>query len=119
MLQILRKRIFAEMYRFTQKGKIMTAALLLGLLVFILVEKSAHGHTAGNTAGSTNSHAILHPGITCLVCDFQLPASDAVPGEFSLIILPEFHNTIRGSLPGHYINPAPSPFTERGPPSIC
>ena len=107
------------MYRFSQNGKGMTAALLLGLLVYILVEKNAHGHAAGKTTGSKTNHAVLHSGITCLVCDFQLPAADAVPGEFSLINQPEFHSSITGSLPDHYFNPAPSPFTERGPPSFC
>lgn len=107
------------MYRFSQNGKGMTAALLLGLLVYILVEKNAHGHAAGKTTGSKNAPAAFHPGITCLVCEFQLPAADAVPCEFSLIILPEFHNSITGLLPNHYFNPAPSPFTERGPPSFC
>lgn len=107
------------MYRFTQNSKGITAALLLGLLVYILVEKNAHGHAAGKTTRSKNAHAALHSGITCLVCDFQLPAADDVPGEFSLIFLPEFHNSITGLLPDRYFNPAPSPFTERGPPSYC
>ncbi len=107
------------MYRLTQNGKGITAALLLGLLVYILVEKNAHAHTAGKTTGSKNAPAALYSGITCLVCDFQLPAADAEPGEFSLFILPEFHNSVTGLLPDHYFNPAPSPFTERGPPSIC
>ncbi len=107
------------MYRFTQNSKGMTAALLLGILVYILVEKNAHGHTAGNTAGSKNNHAAIHSGITCLVCDFQLPAADAVPGEFSLLLLPGFYISVTGSLPGHYFDPAPSPFTDRGPPPIC
>ena len=107
------------MNRFTQNGKGITAALLLGLLVYILVEKNAHGHAAGKTTGSENGHTTIHSGIFCMVCDFQLPAADAVPGEFSLIILPEFHSSVTGLLPDHYFNPAPSPFTERGPPSFC
>lgn len=107
------------MYRFTQNGKRMTAALLLGLLVYILAEKNMHGHTAGMTAGSKNDHAAVHSGINCLICDFQLPATDAVPGEFSLLILPEFRISATGSLSGHYFETAQSPFTDRGPPSVC
>ncbi len=105
------------MHRFTQDRKRITAALLLGLLVYLLIEKNAHGHAAGLTNGSKHDHAAIYSGISCLICDFQLSSADAVPGEFSLVILPAFRIAVTGSLPVLYFNPAPSPFAERGPPS--
>ncbi len=100
-------------------GKKLATTLLLSLFVYILIEKAGHGHPSGIPSGSVNDHTVMHAGISCLVCDFQLPAADVVPGEFSLGIIPPFRITLTGSLPCMYFDPALSPFSERGPPSVC
>lgn len=68
----------------------ISAAILLALFAFILVEKSAHGHNKINRAGH-DQHSVIHSSYTCLICDFQLAAdadlveAPSVPAPSALI----------------------------------
>lgn len=104
---------------FTRYGKKITAALLLGLLVYIPVEKNWHGHRDSMTVGSTQEKNFYHSSASCLICDYQLPAVDQLAGDFKFNALPEFQLTLTGLLPLRYYSCSPSSLTERGPPFIC
>lgn len=106
------------MHRLPVHIKSIAAAVLLGLLVYILVEKNAHGHTASATRSQQTDHATIHSGYTCLICEFQLSAEAELPAAFTNILPLSYIIIYSELLPVIHLNLTPSPFAERGPPAF-
>ncbi len=98
--------------------KRIAAAVLLGLLVYILVEKNAHGHTASTITSQHTDQATIHSGYTCLICEFQLSADAELPAAFANILPLSYITIYSEQLPVIQFNLTPSPFAERGPPAF-
>lgn len=96
--------------------KKVSAAVLLALFAFILVEKSTHVHTGVN-AFAKQDHSAVHHTYSCPICDFQLAADADLPVSTALVNTSSF-------IPSYTVQPVQDhsfqhsfPHTERGPPA--
>lgn len=94
----------------------IASGVLLGLLVYILVEKNTHRHTTATIPSRQTDHAAVHSGYACLICEFQLSANAGLPAGLGTIVPLSFSIIYSDILPAGYLNLAPSSLAERGPP---
>lgn len=95
----------------------ITAAVLLALFAFILVEKSAHGH-AKTVKAEHYGQSLVHSSYNCLICDFQLAADADLPVMPS-IPAPSVHLPSYSLFtPQDFLARVVFQHAERGPPSF-
>lgn len=105
------------MFRAGLYGKKGIAAILLGLFLFILAEKSAHDHSV-LPEKECSGEARLTSVAACSVCDFQLHAGADLPvpvqtaSTFYPLTPDYFHTSV-----SYFPRPA-AVHPERGPPSL-
>ena len=106
------------MHRMGSHIKKIITTILLACLVFILAEKSGHGHPLTHKE-SQQGQAVIHSGQYCLICEFQFPVADPDIPETGILPLPAMiaiypvENADR--VPQQIIRS----FSERGPPACA
>lgn len=97
--------------------KQVTAALLLGIFVFILAEKSRHGHHYASSHIS-DSRETVSSLYHCLVCDFQLAAGADLPTGPTVPVYAAIDRLYQSFDLATGLTRYLAPFQERGPPSL-
>ncbi len=95
------------------------AALLLGLLVFILAEKNVHVHERTSNVLQHDGLPVATTGFSCLICEYQLTGDADEPDVFTVSIAENFSNSFTSSFKQQYCAHSIPGTGERGPPVYC